>query len=93
LLASSSFRKGRTSASRQHGRHDAPALRSREPRRLGGGAATIVEVGRDSLSAAIRRDACTVGAGHSFFVFVEDTYPVNVLADRKALLRTIGDKL
>ncbi|ATQ31781.1 membrane protein [Rhodococcus ruber Chol-4] len=44
----------------------------------------------DRLVELARRNALAVGAGHSFFVFVEDGYPVNFLNTLKQVPEVCG---
>nr|WP_277606660.1 adenosine-specific kinase [Rhodococcus aetherivorans] len=44
----------------------------------------------DRLVELARRNALAVGAGHSFFVFVEDGYPVNILNTLKQVPEVCG---
>ncbi|UGQ43617.1 adenosine-specific kinase [Rhodococcus aetherivorans] len=44
----------------------------------------------DRLVEFARRNALAVGAGHSFFVFVEDGYPVNILNTLKQVPEVCG---
>ncbi|MHC6214525.1 adenosine-specific kinase [Rhodococcus ruber] len=44
----------------------------------------------DRLVELARRNALAVGAGHSFFVFVEDGYPVNFLNTLKQVSEVCG---
>ncbi|OOL32014.1 membrane protein [Rhodococcus rhodochrous] len=45
----------------------------------------------DRLVEPATRDALAVGAGHSFFVFVEDGYPVNILNALKQVPEVCGN--
>ncbi|CCW10617.1 adenosine-specific kinase [Rhodococcus aetherivorans] len=44
----------------------------------------------DRLVELARRNALAVGTGHSFFVFVEDGYPVNILNTLKQVPEVCG---